>query len=73
MTEKNRQNNIREELARSVAAMGAADLLNANGYHNEAVSRLYSVFCTESGPSCLRWIWSRAVTREPCACSPCIS
>ena len=41
MTEQNRQNNIDEELSRAQAALGAADLLTANHYVSEAVSRLY--------------------------------
>jgi len=41
MTEKNKKNNIDEELSRAETALGAADLLAANGYLNEAVSRLY--------------------------------
>ena len=41
MTEKNKKSNIDEELSRAETALGAADLLGANGYLNEAVSRLY--------------------------------
>jgi len=41
VTEKNKKNNIDEELSRAETALGAADLLAANGYLNEAVSRLY--------------------------------
>ena len=41
MTEKNKKSNIDEELSRAETALGAADLLEANGYLNEAVSRLY--------------------------------
>jgi hypothetical protein len=41
MTEKNKKKNIEEELSRAATALGAADLLAANRYFNEAVSRLY--------------------------------
>jgi len=41
VTEKNKKSNIDEELSRAETALGAADLLGANGYLNEAVSRLY--------------------------------
>jgi hypothetical protein len=41
MTQKNRRENIHEELARAESAIAAADLLNEHGFLNEAVSRLY--------------------------------
>jgi uncharacterized protein (UPF0332 family) len=41
VTEENRKINIEEELGRAETAAGAADLLAANGYFNEAVFRLY--------------------------------
>jgi uncharacterized protein (UPF0332 family) len=41
MTDKNKKSNIGEELSRAETALGAADLLAANSYRNEAVSRLY--------------------------------
>ena len=41
MTEKNKKSNIDEELSRAETALGASDLLAANGYLNEAISRLY--------------------------------
>jgi len=41
MTEENKRENIREEMARAVKAMGAASLLFDNGFLNDAISRLY--------------------------------
>jgi uncharacterized protein (UPF0332 family) len=41
VTEKNKHENMKEELARASVALGAADLLHQNGFNNEAVSRLY--------------------------------
>ena len=41
MTEKNKKDNIREEISRARTALEAADLLASNSYLNEAVSRLY--------------------------------
>jgi len=41
MTEENKRENIREEMARAAKAMGAASLLFDNGFLNDAISRLY--------------------------------
>lgn len=41
MKEKNKKENILEELQRAMRAMGAANLLFNNGFLNDALSRLY--------------------------------
>ena len=41
MTEKNKKENIREELGRAAEAMAAASLLFNEGFFKDAVSRLY--------------------------------
>ena len=41
MTEKNKHENMHEELSRAATSLDAADLLHQNGFINEAVSRLY--------------------------------
>lgn len=41
MTERNKGENIREELSRAAEAMDAASLLFDNGFFKDAVSRLY--------------------------------
>jgi len=41
MTEKNRKENIKEEMARASTAFDAAILLFNNGFSNDAISKLY--------------------------------
>jgi hypothetical protein len=41
VTEKNKHENMHEELSRAATSLNAADLLHRNGFLNEAVSRLY--------------------------------
>jgi uncharacterized protein (UPF0332 family) len=41
VTQRNKRENIREELERAQGTIAAADLLGEHGFANEAVSRLY--------------------------------
>mgnify|MGYP001577900542 CR=1 FL=1 len=41
MTQRNQKANVAEELRRAAESLAAADLLAANDYHKDAVSRLY--------------------------------
>jgi hypothetical protein len=41
VTEQNKKENVVEEIGKATTLLGAADLLFANGYINDAISRLY--------------------------------